>query len=212
VCVRNSAGDAVEEARRPTRGLGPWLDTQAPARVIIETCTEAFRLAGIVREHGHDVRVVAATLVCSLGVGTAWPEERPAGCPRLKRSLVPGRFPVRAHSDGEQPGGEAICVSREALVRMRTALVNRVRSYVRSRLRRPVRATPETLPGKVRGALLADADGLPAHLERMLMVLETLRGTDYGSGPGAQDPGAGQRPHAAVDDRTRGWVTAVQRR
>jgi transposase len=67
VCVRNSAGDIVEEVRRPTRTLGPWLATQAPARVVMETCTEAFRLAGIARKHGHDVRVVAATLVRVLG-------------------------------------------------------------------------------------------------------------------------------------------------
>ena len=73
---------------------------------------------------------------------------------------------------------KAICVSREALVRMRTVLVNRVRSYVRSRIGQPLRATPETLPGKVRQALLVDPEGLPAHLERVLVVLETLRGAD----------------------------------
>jgi transposase len=58
---------------------------------------------------------------------------------------------------------------------MRTLLVNRVRSYVRSRIGHPVRATPDTLPGTVRQALLVDPEGLPAHLERVLVVLETLR-------------------------------------
>jgi transposase len=70
---------------------------------------------------------------------------------------------------------KAICVSREALVRMRTLLVNRVRSYLRSRIGPRVRATPDTLPAKVRRALLDDPEGLPAHLERILVVLETLR-------------------------------------
>jgi transposase len=70
---------------------------------------------------------------------------------------------------------KAICVSREALVRMRTLLVNRVRSYLRSRIGPRLRATPDTLPAKVRRALLDDAEGLPAHLERVLVVLETLR-------------------------------------
>jgi transposase len=69
---------------------------------------------------------------------------------------------------------KAICVSREALIKTRTQLVNRVRSYVRSRLGRPLRATPESLPKHVRRALLLDADGLPAHLERLLVVLETV--------------------------------------
>jgi transposase len=68
----------------------------------------------------------------------------------------------------------AIGVSREALVRMRTALINRGRSDVRSRLGHTLRATPDTLPAKVRQALLTDAEGLPAHLERVLVVLETL--------------------------------------
>jgi predicted NBD/HSP70 family sugar kinase len=38
VCVRNSAGEIIEEARRPTRELASWLATRAPARVILETC------------------------------------------------------------------------------------------------------------------------------------------------------------------------------
>jgi hypothetical protein len=69
VCVRNGEGVILEEARRATRALGPWLATRSPARVIVETCTEAFRLAAIARQHGHEVRVVAATLVRTLGVG-----------------------------------------------------------------------------------------------------------------------------------------------
>ena len=59
----------LEEAHRTTTGIGRWLADRPPARVVIETCTEAFRLAGIAQQHGHDVRVVAATLVRSLGVG-----------------------------------------------------------------------------------------------------------------------------------------------
>jgi len=35
VCVRNSAGEIIEEARRPTTGLGPWLAGRAPACVAI---------------------------------------------------------------------------------------------------------------------------------------------------------------------------------
>lgn len=175
VCVRNSAGAIVEEARRPTTELGPWLATHASARVVLETCTEAFRLAGIAQRHGHDVRVVAATLVRSLGVGQRG----------LKSDVRDARILSEASCRIDLPSVhiptvasqevKAICVSREALVRMRTQLVNRVRSYVRSRIGRPLRATPDTLPGNVRRALLADAEGLPAHLERVLVVLDTLR-------------------------------------
>src|SRR5438552_1871290 len=36
------------------------------------------------------------------------------------------------------------------------------------------RARPESLPKKVRRTLLQDAEGLPAHLDRLLVALETL--------------------------------------
>jgi hypothetical protein len=48
-----------------------------------------------------------------------------------------------------------------------------VRSYVRSRIG-PLRATPDSLPNKVRRTLLKDVDGLPAHLDRLLIALEAL--------------------------------------
>lgn len=67
MCVRN--GEVIlKEARRPTRTLGPWLATRSPARLIVETCTEAFRLAAIARQHGHEVRVVATILHDRLAV------------------------------------------------------------------------------------------------------------------------------------------------
>ena len=69
VCVRNSAGDIVEELRCRTDRLVPWLARRARARVVVETCTEAFRMAAQAQQLGHDVRVVAATLVRALGVG-----------------------------------------------------------------------------------------------------------------------------------------------
>jgi transposase len=175
VCVRNSAGDILEEARRPTRNLGPWLATQAPARVIVETCTEAFRVAAIARQHGHDVRVVAATLVRSLGVGQRGLKNDVRDARTLSEASCRIDLPSVHIPTVASQEIKALCVSREALVRMSTVLVNRVRSYVRSRIGHPLRATPKTLPGKVRKALLIDPEGLPAHLNRVLVVLETVR-------------------------------------
>ena len=76
VCIRNGAGEIIEEMRCRTDRLVPFLARRAPARVVVETCTEAFRIAGRAQQHGHDVRVVAATLVRSLGVGQRGLEER----------------------------------------------------------------------------------------------------------------------------------------
>lgn len=175
VCVRTATGEIVEEARCRTTELGPWLAERAAARVIVETCTEAFRVAGIARQHGHDVRVVAATLVHSLGVGQRGLKNDARDARILSEASCRIDLPSVHIPTVVSQEVKAICVSREALVRMRTQLVNRVRSYLRSRIGHHLRATPETLPGKVRRALLADPEGLPAHLEHVLVVLDTLR-------------------------------------
>jgi transposase len=175
VCVRNSEGAITEEVRRPTAELSRWLATRAPARVVLETCTEAFRLAGVARRHGHDVRVVAATLVRALGVGQRGLKNDERDARTLSEASCRIDLPSVHIPTVVSQEVKAICVSREALVRMRTLLVNRVRSYLRSRVGPRLRATPDTLPAKVRRALLDDPEGLPAHLERVLVVLETLR-------------------------------------
>ena len=176
VCVRNGVGEIVEEKRCRTDQLGRYLGKRAPRRVVLETCTEAFRIAGRTRQQGHDVRVVAATLVRSLSVGQrGLKNDRRAARALIEPSCRIELPSVHIPSVVSQEV-EAICVSREALIKTRTQLVSRVRSHVRSRLGTPLRATPESLPGKVRRTLLADAEGLPAHLDRLLAVLEALSG------------------------------------
>lgn len=175
VCVRNGAGEIIEEARRPTTGLARWLASRTPSRVIVETCTEAFRLAGLAGQQGHDVRVVAATLVRSLGIGQRGLKNDVRDARILSEASVRIDLPSVHIPTVASQEVKAICVSRESLIRMRTQLVNRARSYLRSRIGQRLRATPETLPAKARQALLADAEGLPAHLDRVLVVLETLR-------------------------------------
>jgi transposase len=175
VCVRNGAGEIIEEGRRPTTGLGRWLASRLPSIVIVETCTEAFRLAGMAGQQGHDVRVVAATLVRSLGIGQRGLKNDVRDARILSEASVRIQLPSVHIPTVASQEVKAICVSRESLIRMRTQLVNRVRSYLRSRIGHRLRATPETLPAKARQALLADAEGLPAHLDWVLVVLETLR-------------------------------------
>jgi transposase len=173
VCIRDESGDIIQEMRCRTGELEGLLRNRPPARVVLETCTEAFRIAAVARRHGHEVRIVAATLVRSLGVGQR----------RLKNDVRDARTLSEASCRIDLPSVhipsvssqevKAICVSRETLIKARTQLVSRVRSYVRSRVG-PLRATPDSLPKKVRRTLLADPDGLPAHIERLLVALETL--------------------------------------
>jgi len=57
---------------------------------------------------------------------------------------------------------------------IRTGLINCVRGWTRTQLLRIRSGQPETLPKRVRTAALARPDGLPEHVERMLVVIESL--------------------------------------
>ena len=70
ICIRAANGEIIRECRWKTRSLKRFLETQATSRVIVETCTEAFGVADLALSFGHEVRVVPATLVRSLGVGS----------------------------------------------------------------------------------------------------------------------------------------------
>src|SRR6185436_3165269 len=69
ICVRTAAGEIIDERRCSTASLGRYLAQRSGSRVIVETCAEAFSIADAAIAAGHQVRVVPATLVRSLGVG-----------------------------------------------------------------------------------------------------------------------------------------------
>jgi hypothetical protein len=69
ICVRNSDCQIVEERRCRTVALGAYLAGRPRSRVVMESCSEAFGVADAAWLAGHEVRVVPATLVRSLGVG-----------------------------------------------------------------------------------------------------------------------------------------------
>ena len=71
ICVRGADGQVVEEHKVATRYLGNFLKRQPPSRVVLETCAEAFGVADLALGLEHEVRVVPATLVRSLGVGAS---------------------------------------------------------------------------------------------------------------------------------------------
>ena len=45
VCIRTADGTIVEEKKHPTRSLGDWMKQWPTSRVILETSSEAFRVA-----------------------------------------------------------------------------------------------------------------------------------------------------------------------
>lgn len=174
ICIRSEVGEIIAERKVPTARLPTYLSKQPLSRVIVETSSEAFFVADAATAHGHQVRVVPATLVRQLGVGERGikTDQRDA----RKLSEVSTRIDLPCvHVPSElSRERKALCNSRAALLQSRTQLIN----YVRGRLRTHAivlhKRHPETFPAHVRELMLGRAEGIPAHLERVLTAIEAL--------------------------------------
>jgi len=172
ICVRSSDGQIVEQRRCRTTALPAYLSTRPRSRVVVETCSEAFGIADAALSVGHEVRVVPATLVRSLGVGAR----------RLKTdrrdaqvlSEVSCRIDLPSvHVPSQQARQrKTMCGMREALVGARTKLVNTVRGCLRAEGRRPRGGEVSTFASRVR-VIYADTP-LPTYVERQLRTIESL--------------------------------------
>ena len=172
VCVRSSDGHIVEERRCRTAALPAYLASRPPSRVVVETCSEAFAIADAALAVGHEVRVVPATLVRSLGVGAR----------RLKTdrrdaqvlSEVSSRIDLPSvHVPSQQARQrKTMCGMREALVGARTKLLNTVRGWLRAEGQRPRAGDVPTFAARVR-AVYAETT-LPPYVERQLRTLDAL--------------------------------------
>lgn len=174
VCVRDALGQVLSEERLETSSLNRFFQRQAKSRIILETCSEAFRVADWVLDHGHEVRVVPATLVRSLGVGAR----------RMKNDRIDARILSEVSSRIDLPSvhvpahlareRRTMCGMREQLVGARTALVNCVLGWKRTQLLKMRAGEPTTLPKRIRDAALARPEGLPEYVERLLLTIEAL--------------------------------------
>jgi transposase len=173
VCVRNSAGDILAEGPQATTGLGAYLKTRPPSRVVLESCAEAFAVAAEANAAGHEVRIIPATVVRTLGVGARGikTDRRDARV----QSEVSCRIDlpsIHIPSIGSREL-KSVLNTRDLLLASRTQLINGVRGYLRGHLLQ-LQATPENFPQRARKKLLASPVGVPAHIERLLLVLESL--------------------------------------
>ena len=102
ICVRSSDGQIVEERRCRTADVACVSGDRPPSRVVVETCSEAFGIADAALSVGHEVRVVPATLVRSLGVGRARLKTDRRDAQVAQRGVVPHRSALgaRAQSAG----------------------------------------------------------------------------------------------------------------
>jgi transposase len=174
ICIRSADGKIVEERSWDTRRLGAYLKKRPPSRVIVETSSEAFRIADAALELGHEVRVVPATLVPALGVGAQGIKTDRRDARVL--SEVSARIDLPSvHIPSEiSRSWKATCTAREALVSARTQLVNSVRGWMRGRLLRCSARSRSTFVQSVRRAALASPHGLPEIIEHQLVIIDAL--------------------------------------
>jgi len=175
ICVRGPSNQILEELRLGTRKLADFFDTlEKPSRIILETTAEAFAVADLARARGHDVRVVAATLVPALGVGQRGikTDVRDARClseASVRMDLgsvhIPSTFAREI---------KAVCTLRATLVRSRTGLINSVRGWLRGNLLRIPGGAAETLPQRVRTHLADREIVIPPAIERQLEVITSM--------------------------------------
>lgn len=174
VCIRKPDGTIIEERKHPTRTLGEWMKSWEVSRVILETSSEAFRVADAAKAAGHEVRVVPSVLAKQLGVG----ERGVKTDARDARALSQASCRIELHSV-HIPSPQArelrsIVRSRELLLSSRTMTINHIRGWLRTQLWRLRKGSPESFPDRVRGRALEASQPVPEHIERMLLVLDAL--------------------------------------
>jgi transposase len=172
ICVRNEAGAIVEERRSRTAAVPAYLATRPPSRVIVETCSEAFRIADAALAAGHEVRVVPSTLARSLGVGARGIKTDRRDAQALSEVSCRIDLPSVHVPSLQARERKTLCGMREALVGARTKLLNTVRGWLRGQGRRPRGGDVKTFAARVRAAC-ADIP-LPEYVERQLRMLEVL--------------------------------------
>ena len=170
VCVRAPDGTIVEERRLLTRTLPAYLEQRAASRVIVETCAESFLVAEAARAAGHQVRIVAATLVRALGVGSRRTKTDRRDAQILSEASCRIELPSVHIPSAESRERRSICTMRDALVSARTQVINTVRGWMRGRGVRIRPGHAETFHKRVRQG----APDAPPHVLRQLDVIEAL--------------------------------------
>jgi transposase len=174
ICVRRPDGQIAIERKVPTASLKSYLKGQPKSRVVLETCAEAFRVADLAMDLGHEVRVVPATLVRSLGVGARRIKTDRRDAQVLSEVSCRIDLPsvhVPTHLARQR---RSMCGMREELIASRTALINCVRGWARTQLLKIRSGDVVTFPKRTRDATLKSPSGLPEYVERLLKMVEAL--------------------------------------
>lgn len=172
LCLRQANGKIIEERKHPTAELGAYLAGRPPCRVVLETCSEAFRVADQALAAKHQVRVVPSTFVKHLGVGARGIKTDIRDARALSEASCRIELPSVHVPSPLSRGLKARCSLRDALVRSRTLLINSVRGWLRTQVRSVRSGGVTSFSLRTRQALSEAGVTIPADVERTLALLE----------------------------------------
>jgi transposase len=174
ICIREADGRIVEECRRPTAGLARYLGRREKARVVVETCSEAFAIADAALSFGHEVRVVPCSLVRSIGVGARGVKTDRRDAQVLSEVSCRIDLPSVHIPSSLSRERKTLCGMREALVEARTKLINTVRGWCRTQNHRLPTGDTSTFVRRVRVSFEKEGIVLPSCVARQLEAVDGL--------------------------------------
>lgn len=170
ICIRRADATIIRETLWDTRHLGRFLKDQEHSRVVVETCTEAFGVADEALAVGHEVRVVPASLVRSLGIGSRSTKTDKRDARILSEVSCRIDLPSVHIPSEVSRRRKSMCGMRDRLVGARTQLINCVRGWLRGQTVRLRRGATASFPKRVRLAI----PEIPTFVERLLLSIEEL--------------------------------------
>jgi len=171
VCVRSADGTILVEKKHPTRGLVKLMEAWPTSRVVLETSSEAFRIADQAKRSGHEVRIVPSTLSKQLGVGERGIKNDLRDARKLSEVSCRIDLPSVHLPSAEAREWRSVIRSRETLIEARTKMINHVRGWMRTQLRTVRRGSTETFPTRLRNRASEEGATIPPHIEDALAVM-----------------------------------------
>lgn len=174
VCVREANGTITLEKKHATHRLGTLMKNLPASRIVLETSSEAFRIADQAKQLGHEVRIVPSTLAKQLGVGERGVKNDLRDARKL--SEVSTRIDLPSvHLPSELcRQWRSVLRSRETLIETRTKMINHVRGWLRTQLWKIGRGAPPTFSDRVRQQAKNEGVTIPPHIDDALSLVELM--------------------------------------
>jgi transposase len=147
-----------------------------PSRVIVETAAEAFRIADAAKACGHEVRVVPATLVRTLGVGARKTKTDRRDARVLSEVSCRIDLPSVHIPSARSREWKTICGMHDALTSARSKLINNLRGWVRGQGLRLRRGQAETFATRMKALQLPEY--VAAQVQALAELTERIRASE----------------------------------